>query len=80
MEKQLFHLTLLLFNFLGIQGLSAQCSDLFISEYQEGSSYNKAVEVYNPTADSIDFTDYELQLFSNGSNSASQTFTSSHII
>jgi hypothetical protein len=29
------------------------CSDLFISEYVEGSSNNKAIELYNPTANAI---------------------------
>ena len=32
---------------------------LFISEYIEGSSYNKAVEIYNPTSSSVDLTGYE---------------------
>ena len=32
---------------------NAQCSDLFISEYSEGSNNNKAIEIYNPTQSAI---------------------------
>ncbi len=41
-------------------------SDLFISEYLEGNSNNKAVELYNPTASSIDLTQYKVKLAPNG--------------
>jgi predicted extracellular nuclease len=44
----------------------AQTSDLFISEYIEGSGYNKAVEIFNGTADPIDISDYTLDRYSNG--------------
>ena len=45
----------------------AQCSELFISEYSEGSGNNKAVEIYNPTANSINLSGYVLERYSNGS-------------
>src|SRR5690554_4526555 len=80
MKKHLQQLTLFIISLFSIQGLSAQCSDLFISEYIEGSSFNKAIEIYNPTSNSISFSNYELQLFSNGSSSSSQVFTSSYSI
>ena len=35
----------------------AQTSDLLISEYVEGSSFNKAIEIYNGTAGDISFVD-----------------------
>ena len=41
-------------------------NDLFFSEYIEGSSNNKAVEIYNPTGASVDLTAYTIKLFSNG--------------
>ncbi len=41
-------------------------TDLIISEYVEGSSYNKYLEIYNGTGHAVDMADYELQLFSNG--------------
>lgn len=47
--------------------LTAQdCSDLFISEYIEGSGNNKAIELYNPTNDPIDLSDYILVRYRNG--------------
>ena len=46
------------------------CSELFISEYVEGSSYNKYIEIYNPTNKSITLTgNYAIQVYSNGKNS-----------
>lgn len=45
----------------------AQCTDLFISEYDEGTSNSKALEIYNPTPDSIDLSNYRLVRYSNGS-------------
>ncbi|MEX1193300.1 MAG: lamin tail domain-containing protein [Brumimicrobium sp.] len=51
------------------------CDDLFISEYVEGWSNNKALELYNPTNQSIDLSDYLVQRYSNGSNSAGQLYS-----
>ena len=42
------------------------CSDLFFSEYLEGSSNNKALEIYNPTTNAIDLGGYEVHRFNNG--------------
>ena len=47
------------------------CSDLFISEYVEGWSNNKALEIYNPTDAAIDLSAYMVIRYSNGSTSAS---------
>jgi len=44
----------------------AVCDDIYISEYIEGSSYNKAIELYNPTDASVVLSDYQLELYSNG--------------
>lgn len=41
------------------------CSDLFISEYIEGSSNNKALELYNPTPFPIDMGPYVMQTYNN---------------
>ena len=51
------------------------CSELFISEYVEGSSFNKYIEIYNPTGGSVDLSDYELRLYSNGASSPSQSMS-----
>jgi len=45
----------------------SQCEDVFISEYTEGGGNNKAVEIYNPTANPIDLSNYTLKRYSNGS-------------
>ncbi|WP_211315933.1 endonuclease [Oceanobacillus chungangensis] len=47
-------------------------SDLIISEYIEGSSFNKAIELYNGTDQAINLSEYTLELFANGATSASQ--------
>ena len=46
--------------------VSAQCSDLFFSEYSEGSSNNKYLEVYNPSGSSIDLSNYSICVIGNG--------------
>jgi hypothetical protein len=43
------------------------CSDLFFSEYVEGSGNNKALEIYNPTNQTIFLNQYWVTRFSNGS-------------
>lgn len=45
----------------------AQLPDLIFSEYIEGSSYNKALEIYNGTDEDIDLSSYVLELYANGS-------------
>lgn len=47
------------------------CSQLFISEYVEGSGNNKALELYNPTGSAIDLSGYRIERFSNGSGTSS---------
>ncbi|MFP4287300.1 MAG: lamin tail domain-containing protein, partial [Candidatus Izemoplasmataceae bacterium] len=55
-------------------------TDLFISEYIEGSSNNKAIEIYNGTGQDVDLSDYEILLYSNGSPNAGNTLTLSGIL
>lgn len=50
-------------------------TDLFISEYIEGSSSNKYIELYNGTGTDVDLSDYQLRLYSNGSSTPSTTNT-----
>ncbi len=51
----------------------ACASDLIISEYIEGSSNNKYIEIYNGTGATVDLTDYQILLFANGSATATST-------
>jgi hypothetical protein len=48
-------------------------TDLIISEYVEGSSNNKYVEIYNGTGATIDLSNYELRLYANGATSPTNT-------
>jgi predicted extracellular nuclease len=52
---------------------TGDCENLFFSEYIEGSSSNKALEIYNPTSASIDLSNYSIQRFNNGNLTASAT-------
>ena len=62
---------ILLISILFVFNSNAQdCSELFISEYVEGSYQNKAIEIYNPTNATIDLSDYQLERYSNGSTSS----------
>ncbi|WP_353814467.1 ExeM/NucH family extracellular endonuclease [Agromyces sp. SYSU T00266] len=45
-------------------------TDLIISEYVEGTSTNKAVELYNPTDADISLSGYSLNVYFNGSTSS----------
>lgn len=54
-----------------VSGTVSYATELFISEYVEGSSYNKAIEIFNGTGTTKDLSDYKLNLFSNGSTSFS---------
>jgi len=47
------------------------CSELFFSEYIEGSDNNAALEIFNPTNTPIDLTEYTVEIYNNGSNAAS---------
>lgn len=52
---------------------AAPAADLMISVYIEGSSNNKALELYNPTTADLELTGYFLELFSNGGTTAQTT-------
>ena len=42
--------------------------NLFISEYAEGTSYNKYIEIYNGTGSTVDLSDYDIWKITNGGN------------
>ncbi|MCH2224006.1 MAG: lamin tail domain-containing protein [Crocinitomicaceae bacterium] len=61
---------LFLSTFFASMTFAQDCSDLFISEYVEGWSNNKALEIYNPTDAAIDLSDYVIIRYSNGATTA----------
>ena len=50
-----------------------QVNDLIISEYAEGISFNKYIEIYNGTAYDVDLSSYELWKITNGGTWPEQT-------
>jgi hypothetical protein len=48
-------------------------ANLFISEYVEGSGWNKAIEVFNPSRDDVDVSNCSVSVYSDGSIEASAT-------
>ena len=59
----------------GAQSAAAAPSELFFSEYIEGSSNNKALEIFNGTGAPVDLGTggYNVQMFFNGSATAGGT-------
>src|SRR5690554_5631413 len=55
----------------GVVAAQEECSELFISEYVEGWSNNKALEIYNPTNQAVDLSEYIVVRYSNGASFAS---------
>ncbi|MBL7903378.1 MAG: VCBS repeat-containing protein [Bacteroidales bacterium] len=51
------------------------CGHLIISEYIEGSSNNKVIEIYNPTSQDVDLSSYSVAVYQNGSVFATQSVT-----
>lgn len=62
--------TLLVFSLISSAAFSQNCSELFISEYVEGTGNDKAIELYNPTGATIDLAGYRLERFSNGESTS----------
>lgn len=54
-------------------GQSATTTDLLISEYLEGSSNNKFLEIYNGTGSDVELSNYKIKLFSNGATTPNYT-------
>lgn len=66
MKKSLLILSI----FFAAVAQAQDCSKIFISEYVEGWSNNKALEIYNPTSSPVDLSQYIVGRYSNGSSSA----------
>jgi endonuclease I len=65
------------FDDLGVfgEGSSSSNGGVLISEYVEGSSYNKAIEITNYTSAAINLSQYELKKQTNGTGSWSSGFS-----
>ncbi len=61
-------------------GTAGSILELFISEYIEGLSNNKYLEIYNGTGSSVNLSGYDIQIFYNGSSSAGNTISLSGTI
>lgn len=59
-----------------VTAVGGSCAtDLIISEYVEGSSSNKYIEIFNKTGFDVDLSDYKLQLYTNGASSPTNDVT-----
>ena len=75
MRRLVLAVTVLAFALVGAPGALAASNDLFFSEYVEGSSNNKALEIFNDTGAPVDLAagSYNVQMFFNGSTTATTT-------
>jgi|GEM_PF-522066 len=71
--KKVLALAIALFAFSALD-LQAQEGCVFISEYIEGSSNNKALEIYNGCDNAVDLSNYQVLTFANGATEASFEF------
>lgn len=59
---------------------SGPVHNLFFSEYIEGSSNSKALEIYNASGESVDLARYKVELYSNGASTPGSTLLLSGIL
>jgi hypothetical protein len=55
-------------------GVIVYSTDLFISEYIEGSGTTRAIEIYNNTGASVDLSDYTITNYYNGNSTVSSSY------
>ena len=53
-------------------GDAGLCDDLIISEYVEGDSHNKAIEIHNPSSTMINLETYSVEVYNNGATEPTQ--------
>jgi len=59
---------------IGFVAIAQDCSNLFISEYVEGPGNNNALEIYNPTTETISLDGYSINRYSNGEPDIAETW------
>lgn len=66
------------FGFLSAFGAFSYSSvaqaQLMFSQYVDGSSNKKGLEIYNPDGTTVNLADYEIQQFNNGGTAKTATF------
>ncbi|MBB1426460.1 ExeM/NucH family extracellular endonuclease [Shewanella sp. SG44-2] len=67
--------SLLAMSISSLMVFNVAAQDVLISEYIEGSSNNKAIELYNPSSAAIDLSDYVLSFYFNGNTAATTNIT-----
>ena len=67
--------SLLAMSISSLMVFNVAAQDVLISEYIEGSSNNKAIELYNPSSTAIDLSDYVLSFYFNGNTAATTNIT-----
>lgn len=66
---------------VGSIAAQAQASEqVIISEYVEGSGNNKAIELFNAGSQAVDLSQYQLDIFFNGSSSAGSSIALSGML
>lgn len=84
LSKRFSVITILALMLMALPAQSAQAAptELFFSEYIEGSSFNKALEIYNGTGAAIDLAAgaYSVQMYFNGSGTAGLTLNLTGVI
>jgi flagellar hook assembly protein FlgD len=63
-----------------VEAAPEAAKNLFFSEYIEGSSNNKALEIYNASGEEVDLSDYKAVLYSNGSPDPGNTLVLSGLL
>jgi hypothetical protein len=56
-----------------IHAAPSAAAELFFSEYVEGSSNNKALEIFNGTGAPVDLSSYKIEIYFNGNTSPTST-------
>jgi predicted extracellular nuclease len=56
-------------------GCGSNNGSVFFSEYVEGSSNNKALEIFNGYGSSLDLSNFRVRIYFNGNSSAGTTIT-----
>lgn len=74
-------LLLSIFGFVAMVNFAqAQCNELFISEYVEGTGNNKAIEIYNPTNNPVSLANYRLIRHDNGNSNTLEPVDPQHVL